>query len=355
MATKARSRRLDVLGASPSAAGCGAACPPRHAGARDCNDLPPAISFRYLRVAVTDRCNLRCVYCMPQQGVTFMPRGEMLTLEEHARIVRTLAAVGIRKVRITGGEPLLRRDLTKLVGEIAELPQIRELALTTNGLLLARHAAPLAAAGLQRVNVSLDSLDPDRFERVTRGGRLADVLAGIEAAASAGLSPVKVNVVVMRGWNDDELPAFAELALRTPVDVRFIERMPVGDLASLGSFMSEAQMRSALADYDLEDLPETGAPARRVRIRRGAQQGTLGFISAMSRPFCAGCDRLRLTPEGRLRACLFERAGVDVREILRTGGSDEDVREAFFAAAHMRRPGLHGASIDTGAMNAVGG
>jgi GTP 3',8-cyclase len=205
------------------------------------------------------------------------------------------------------------------------------------------------------VNVSLDSLDAERFARVTRGGRLSDVLAGIEAAAAAGLTPVKVNVVVARGLNDDELPRFAELALRMPVDVRFIERMPVGELAALGAFMSEAEMRTALSDYALEDLPHDGAPARRVRIRRGGACGTLGFISAMSRPFCAGCDRLRLTSEGRLRACLFERAGIDVRTLLRQGGSDGDLRDAFFAAASLRRPGMHGAQIDSAAMSAIGG
>lgn len=350
-----KTRRLDVLSAGAAPSGCGASCPPRVDFARSCGDVPPAIGFRYLRVAVTDRCNLRCVYCMPKQGVTFLPRGDLLSLEEHARIVSVLAGVGIRKVRITGGEPLLRRDLPWLAERIARLPEVRELALTTNGLLLARYASQLAAAGVQRVNVSLDSLDPERFERVTRGGRLSDVLAGIEAAAAAGLSPVKVNVVVLRGLNEDELPRFAELALRAPVDVRFIERMPLGELSALGSFVSEAEMRAALADYDLTELPDDGAPARRVRIARGAARGTLGFISAMSRPFCAGCDRLRLTADGRLRACLFERAGVDLRTLLRTGGSDADVRESFYAAAQMRRPGVHGGSIDSMAMSAIGG
>lgn len=314
------------------------------------------LSFRYLRMSVTEHCNLRCTYCMPARNLRFAARAATLDVSELTRVMRVLTRAGVSKLRITGGEPLLRADLPQLIAAIAPLPGLRELALTSNGVLLGGRAAQLAAAGLQRVNISLDSLDAAQFERITRGGQLRDVLHGIEAACRAGLTPVKLNVVVMRGWNAHELPAFAELALSQPVEVRFIERMPVGPLGELGDFTSEAEMRALLAGYTLEELPHDNSPARRLRIRHGAREGTIGFVSPMSRPFCASCDRLRLTAQGTLRACLFEAAGVDVRELLRGGATDDDLQQALERAARLRRVGeVHGARIDAAAMSQLGG
>ena len=348
-------RRLDLWN-TPSASGCGSSCPPQFGLRTRAPEAKAPLRFRYLRLSVTDRCNLRCTYCMPARDVKFLPKSALLDTQELARLVRVLARTGIEKVRITGGEPLLRRDLASLVEHIASFPGIRELALTTNAILLAAQARALAAAGLQRVNISLDSLDPGQFARITRGGRLRDVLAGIDAACHAGLTPVKINVVVMRGWNDHELPAFVELALSRPVEVRFIERMPVGSLSELGSFMSEAEMRELLQGYTLVDLPRDTSPAHPVSVRRGSAQGQIGFVSPMTRPFCASCDRVRLTAQGALRACLFDAAGVDVGALLRAGASDAELTQALERATHLRRVGeVHGAVIDTQAMSQIGG
>lgn len=331
-------------------------CPPLSPAPGRCTWAErPGVHFRYLRLSVTDRCTLRCVYCMPAGGTPFLRREEVLSLEEQARVVRVLAGRGVEKVRITGGEPLLRRGLPGLVEAVAATPGIREVTLTTNGILLAAEAARLHAAGLRRVNVSLDSLDPATFARITRGGDLREVLAGIDAALAAGLSPVKVNAVVLGGVNDAELPAFAELALSRPVEVRFIERMPVGALAAAGSFVPEEEVRARLAAYRLEELPRDGSPARRFRIADGHREGRVGFVSAMSRPFCEGCDRLRLTADGTLRACLFDGAGVDVRALLRDGAPDDAIAAAFDRAARLRPPGVHGERIAGVAMAPIGG
>lgn len=317
----------------------------------------------YLRIAVTDRCNLRCVYCMPEEGVPFRPHEEILRYEEIERIVRVAATSGIRRVRLTGGEPLVRRDLVELVRALAAIPGIEEISLTTNGTQLAEHAHALAQAGLKRVNISLDTLNPQRFRAITRRGELSTVLAGIQAALDAGLTPVKINMVVMRGVNDDEVVAMAGQTLRHPWHVRFIEWMPVGETAQTQHwrerFISAAEMRTRLetAFGPLTPTQITGAgPARTFRLPNA--QGTLGFISAVSEHFCATCNRLRLTADGKLRFCLLREGELDLRGPLRAGVDDETLAELFRTAVrakpigHILREGL---TVQDRVMAQIGG
>ena len=281
----------------------------------------------YLRVSVTDWCNLRCAYCMPAGGLRWKPKADLLTRDEIARIARAAARLGVRKVRLTGGEPLVRHDLPALVEAIARVEGVEEISLTTNGVLLERLAAPLAGAGLSRVNISLDTLDPAKFRRITRRGDLERVWRGIEAAERAGLAPVKLNTVVIRGFNDDELGGLARLTIAKPWHVRFIELMPVGQLGDWGGgFPAETErtlpvqeMLARLETLGLAraDGPAGNGPARVFRIP-GAQ-GTVGFIAPLSEHFCASCNRLRLTADGRLRPCLLTEGEVDLSEALRSG------------------------------------
>lgn len=317
----------------------------------------------YLRIAVTDRCNLRCVYCMPEEGVPFRPHDEILRYEEIERIVRVAASLGIRRVRLTGGEPLVRRDLVELVRALAAIPGIEDLSLTTNGTLLAEQAHALAQAGLKRVNVSLDTLDPQRFRAITRQGELTTVLAGIQAALEAGLTPVKINMVVMRGVNDDELIAMAHQTLTQPWHVRFIEWMPVGETARTGHWhehlISAAEMRARLAAAfgPLTPTPVTGAgPARTFRLPQAL--GTLGFISAVSEHFCATCNRLRLTADGKLRFCLLREGELDLRGPLRAGLDDGSLAELFRTAVRAKPVGhtlREGLTVHDRVMAQIGG
>jgi len=286
-------------------------------------------TITYLRVSVTDRCNLRCEYCMPPD-VEFMERSHLLTYEEIVRFLRVAVPEGIRKVRLTGGEPLARRNLVGLVGQLAAIPGLKELALSTNGVLLAPHARELQQAGLQRINISLDSLQPERFAKITRFDRWHQVMQGIEAALAAGLDPVKVNVVVMKGVNDDEIGDFARWAKREPVHVRFIEYMPIGtfDAWERSRVMTRAEVMSQLtAAVDLVPLESdwaTAGPADEFRILGG--RGTVGFITAVTNEFCQRCNRIRLTSDGKLRGCLLSNGEVDLREPLRSGIGDEELR-----------------------------
>jgi cyclic pyranopterin phosphate synthase len=296
-----------------------------------------------LRISLTDRCNLRCVYCMPADGIDFRPPEELLQDDELRLLVRVAAELGVRKVRLTGGEPTVRSGLVDLVRDIAATPGMEDVALTTNGLLLDRLAAPLARAGLRRVNVSLDTLDPEKFARITRGGRVEQVTAGIAAAEAAGLLPIKINAVIVRGFNDEDVVPLAGLTLARPWDVRFIEMMPfgsVGDFAEAGVVKSEETMgkiERALGPLVPLDL-SGGDPARTYHLPDG--QGRLGFISPVSQPFCAKCGRLRLTADGRLRLCLLRDDEADLLTPLRAGKSYEEIRELFRAAA-FRRPFGH--------------
>lgn len=280
--------------------------------------------INYLRVSVTDRCNLRCRYCLPPEGVPLLPHPEILRLEEIHKVVRASVLVGIRKVRLTGGEPLIRRGLVRLVAMLREIPEIDDLALTTNGVHLASHIRELKDAGLRRVNISLDTLRPERYHWVTRGGELRDVWRGIDAALTHGLHPVKLNTVVIKGFNDDEVIDLARLTLKLPLHVRFIELMPFGpakEWANDGGFVSTAQLRDWIETY-LGALTEVRKPAGSgpaLYRRIGDAPGTIGFISGMSEHICAHCNRLRLTAAGKLRPCLFGRGELDIKGPLRSG------------------------------------
>ncbi len=286
--------------------------------------------IKSLRVSVTDKCNFRCRYCMPAEGLEWLGRAEILSFEELARVVRVLAAMGVEEVRLTGGEPLARRDLPVLVEMLAATPGVADLSLTTNGVLLDRYAAPLVAAGLRRLNVSLDSLSHARFAEITRRDALDRVLAGLAAAEShPELRPIKVNCVAIRGVTEEEVPALAELARRKPYVVRFIEFMPLdaeerwdGD-----DVLTGAEIRALIEErWPLEELPaKPSSTARRFRFVDGA--GEIGFVSPVSEPFCSTCDRIRLTADGRLRTCLFSRREWDLKTPLRDGATDRELAE----------------------------
>jgi cyclic pyranopterin phosphate synthase len=286
---------------------------------------------RDLRISVTDRCNFRCTYCMPAEGLEWLPRSEVLTFEELERLARLLVERhGIRSIRLTGGEPTVRAHLPVLVGKLAPLPV--DLALTTNGATLAAVARPLAEAGLRRVNVSLDSLRPERFEALTRRDALPAVLEGIDAALAAGLAPVKVNVVVMRGVNDDEVVDLAAFGRDRGVTVRFIEWMPLdgGGAWRDDQVVTQAEILERIAAaFPLEPIARGHEPAERFRYLDG--HGEVGVIPSVTRPFCEQCDRLRLTADGQLRSCLFSLEDHDLRQVLRAGGSDDDLSTAIEA------------------------
>ncbi|HEX3566540.1 MAG TPA: GTP 3',8-cyclase MoaA [Acidimicrobiales bacterium] len=305
---------------------------------------------RDLRLSVTDRCNFRCVHCLPEEGVTFLPRSEILGFDEIVRAAAVARRLGITSVRITGGEPLVRHGVPDLVARLATLG-FDDLSLTTNGSELARLAPSLAAAGLHRVNVSCDSLAPERFARIRRRGQLAPVLAAMDAAESAGLDPVKVNVVPIAGVNDDEIESFAQFARTTGRIVRFIEFMPLdGDGAWRRDQVVPADeiLARIHARWPLEVQTALGAdrsaPAERYRFTDGG--GEIGVIASVTRPFCGTCDRLRLTADGSLRNCLFAHQELSVRDLLRGGGSDEDIARLFRRAVWAKYPG-HGINDPT--------
>jgi len=301
-------------------------------------------AINYLRVSVTDRCNLRCVYCMPEEGVEKQAHSKILRYEELALVVRAAAELGISKVRITGGEPLARLGLPGFVGMVASTPGIDDISLTTNGTLLARQAAALAAAGLQRVNISLDSLRPERFQRITRRGHLEDVWSGLAAAEAAGLAPIKINMVVVRGLNDDEVADFARRTVTDGWHVRFIELMPIGaNVAWAGDGVVpipdiQARVEAELGALEPVHGPRGNGPARYYQVP-GAR-GTVGFIGALSNHFCATCNRLRLTADGRLRPCLLSDQEIDLRDALRAGADLGEVR-ALLARAIRAKPQRH--------------
>ncbi|HSM58281.1 MAG TPA: GTP 3',8-cyclase MoaA [Candidatus Sulfomarinibacteraceae bacterium] len=283
----------------------------------------------YLRISVTDKCNLRCVYCMPED-MTFRPRAELLQDDEIFRLVRVFAELGFHKIRLTGGEPTVRANFVEIVRGIAETPGIETVAMTTNGLLLDKMSEPLAEAGLQRVNVSIDTLNPEKFKKLTRWGEVEDVWRGIEAAEQAGLG-IKLNAVVVRNYNDtDDVVDMARLTLYQPWQVRFIEMMPFGDVSDFqqAGVVPEEELRQtiseALGELTLVNGGKLDGEARLFRLEEGV--GTLGFISSVTEPFCAGCNRARLTADGRLRLCLLREREVDLMSPLRGGASDEEMK-----------------------------
>ncbi len=294
-----------------------------------------------LRISVTDRCNLRCIHCMPE-GVVFRPRPELLQYEEIVRVAGVARRLGVRSVRITGGEPLVRRGVVDLVRRLASLG-FDDLSLTTNGTLLGPLAGPLAGAGLHRVNISCDSLRPDRFAAIRRRGDLATVLAAMDSAEAAGLGPVKVNVVLLAGINDDEVEAFAAFARRTGRPVRFIEFMPLdapGDWSRSQVVPSADVIERINRRWPLVAVANSDqSPAERYRF--ADSQGEVGVIASVTRPFCGTCNRLRLTADGALRNCLFARSERSVRDILRDGGDDEAIASAVRAAVMAKAAG-HG-------------
>jgi cyclic pyranopterin phosphate synthase len=295
--------------------------------------------IRSVRVSVTDKCNFRCTYCMPAEGLEWLGRAEILTFEEIARLVRILASLGVDEVRLTGGEPLVRRDLPKLVELLAVIPGVRDLSLTTNGVLLDRLAGPLVAAGLKRINVSLDSLSHVRFAELTRRDALDAVLRGLaEAERYPELRPIKVNCVAIKGFTEEEVPALAELARRKPYVVRFIEFMPLDadEMWREDQVLTGEEIRTLIEERygPLVELPaKASSTAKRYGFADG--MGELGFVNPVSEPFCSSCDRIRLTADGQLRTCLFSRREWDLKTPLRDGSSDEQLVAALRnAVAH---------------------
>ena len=301
--------------------------------------------INYLRISVTDRCNLRCVYCMPESGVQLMSHYDILSYEEIYTVVQAAAELGISRVRLTGGEPLVRAGVADLVAQISSIDTITDISLTTNGILLARYAAELKEAGLNRVNISLDTLKPDRFRQITRCGTLANTLEGIEAALAADLTPVKINVVVMAGVNDDELPDFAAKTVKDGWNVRFIELMPSSVNEPVSSkFYPVSEMRKrieTLGKLEPYRIEVGSGPAKYFRLP-GAK-GTIGFISPVTEHFCFQCNRLRLTADGKLRPCLLSEAEIDLKEPLRGGASLEELK-ALISQAIASKPKGHNLS-----------
>lgn len=332
----------------------------------DLTQTPLADAFNrpitYLRVSVTDKCNLRCVYCMPEEGLQWLHREDVLRYEEIVEIVRAAASVGVRTIRLTGGEPLVRRDLDRLVRSIAAVPGIDDIALSTNALLLEEQIPALVDAGLTRVNISLDTLRPDRFEAISRRPGLDRVLRGIDAAIAAGLGPIKLNCVVMRGQNDDELADFAAMTKERAIYVRFIEVMPVHENLNLQqeTYVSSDEILERVATIG-SIAPVPGPPGNgpaRYFAFDGAP-GAVGVISPLSHDYCERCNRVRLTADGRLRLCLFGDQHVDLRTPVRAGATTEDLaatlRSAMFIKPERHHLKLGEASSQMRAFSEIGG
>ncbi len=295
----------------------------------------------YMRISITDRCNLRCIYCMPPEGLVSMKHKDILSYEEIVRILRIAVHIGVRKVRITGGEPLIRKNVSYLVILIKSIEGIQDLSLTTNGILLQRYAQELADAGLERVNISLDSLRANRYREITRGGDLDAVLKGIESVEKVGLVPIKINMVPIRGFNDDEIVEFAKLTLTAPYQVRFIEFMPFGKEAMWRPeyFISAEEIKSIVEDIgQLHPVKlKRSGPARYYQFDRSV--GVLGFISPLSNHFCGKCNRLRLTADGKLRPCLFSETEIDIKTALRSGVPDDEIERLIKLSIQLKPEG----------------
>jgi len=296
-----------------------------------------------LRISVTDRCNIRCFYCMPAENVQFMQRRELLTFEEIERFVRIAVPLGLRKIRLTGGEPLVRRDLHVLVRKLAAIPEIVDIGLTTNGILLAEQAHDLYDAGLRRINISLDALDPVKFEQITRRKGYEQVIAGIHAAQDVGFDPVKINAVAVRGLTEDEIVPFGHFARDTGVDIRFIEFMPL-DADNAWEREKVLFAHEIIEKLSREIMPlvsaadqDPHAPASEFVFEDGV--GRIGFIASISRPFCLSCDRFRITADGKLRNCLFSLEETDVKAMLRGGAADEKIAAAIRDSVAAKKEG----------------
>ena len=315
----------------------------------------------YLRISVTDLCNLRCVYCMPSQGIKLHERNTILSFEEILAIVKHGVSLGVNKIRITGGEPLVRKGITSLINHITNIKGINDIAMTTNGVFLKEFATELKSSGLSRLNISLDTMREDRFHNITRGGNIQDVFDGVEAVLKSGFKGTKVNVVVMRGQNDDEIQDFVRYILERDIELRFIELMASGwkDMVEEERFMPTSEIMQKVEEVgELVPIKQRigGGPATIYKIK-GAL-GTIGFISAVSKPFCSTCNRLRLTSDGKLRSCLLRGGEVDVKDILRSGissreGLSNKLTGAFMQATNMK-PITHSGKNDA-VMYQIGG
>ena len=316
----------------------------------------------YLRISVTDRCDLRCIYCMSEQ-MQFLPRAQLLTLEEIVRLGRVFVELGVRRIRITGGEPLVRRNVLSVFEQLGRLPGLQDLSLTTNATQLPRHATALKAAGVRRINISLDSLQPQRFRRITRNGDLSRVLAGIEAARAAGFERIKINAVILRGRNHDEVRDLTRFALRRGMDISFIEEMPLGSIDEhdrAEAYCSSDEIRRMLEEeFELRPSSlQTGGPSRYFEV--AGESGRIGFISPHSHNFCDQCNRVRLTATGRLLLCLGQEHSVELRPLLRAHPlDDEPLRRRIVEALKLKPAGhefdLAGIPVIQRHMNATGG
>jgi cyclic pyranopterin phosphate synthase len=287
----------------------------------------------YLRMSITDRCNLRCTYCMPPQGIDWTPKAEILTADEIVRLGTIFVGMGITKIRLTGGEPLSRRDVGEIAERLGALPGLKTLAMTTNGISLAKRAEALRAMGLNGLTISLDTLRRNRFLEIAKRDQFDAVMAGIEAALAAGFAPLKINVVVMRGVNDDEILDFVDWAKDRPINVRFIEYMPFPDNKwSTGGLMPYAEMRTLIAQ-EHELIPLVGEKTAVGKdFRLAGHSGTVSFVTSMTESFCGGCNRLRVTADGNIKSCLFHPAEQSLRDAMRSGGTDGDIERLILGA-----------------------
>ncbi|XCN71471.1 MAG: GTP 3',8-cyclase MoaA [Candidatus Electrothrix aestuarii] len=304
-------------------------------------------TISYLRLSLTDRCNLKCLYCVPEEErrncSPRLKQNDLLSYEELLRVVRVAVSLGISKIRLTGGEPLVRRNVMGFIDQLAKIDNLNDIRITTNGVLLEKYAGPLAAAGIRKINISLDTLRPERFARITGVDCFAQVWRGIEQAQAVGFSPLKLNTVVMRGVNDDELEDFARMSHDAAMQIRFIEFMPIGASSSWDkkAYMSSDEIMARIREMG-ELIPvsqgKADGPATMFRMGAGAK-GKIGFISPISHRFCDRCNRLRLTSEGMLRSCLLDDRETDLRSVLRQGGSDQDIQQALLAAVRNKPKG----------------
>ncbi len=303
----------------------------------------------YLRVSVTDRCNLRCQYCMPADGVPWVPREQVLSFEEIVRVVRIMTELSITKVRITGGEPLVRRRLPELIERLSSLPGLDDISLTTNGVLLASQAHALFRAGLGRINISLDSLRPDSYASITRANLFGRIKEGIQAAVEAGFDPIKLNMVVIRGVNDDEIADFARLTRHSSFEVRFLEYMPLDgygnwDRTKLVSGLEILERLRAVGELASIQSGDPSEVAQKFRLQ--GFQGQIGLILPVTAPFCANCSRLRVTAEGFLKNCLFGQEEWNVRDLMRSGGSDDEIRAMIRLSVFRKKAAFGGLDLD---------
>jgi cyclic pyranopterin phosphate synthase len=324
--------------------------------ARFGEDRMPERHINYLRVSVTDLCNYRCTYCMPPHGVKRLPHSEILTFEEICTVVGAAIPLGINKLRLTGGEPLVRKGVPELVEMLGRLHGLKEIYLTTNGSMLDQLASALKKSGLTRINISLDSLKAEKYNEITRGGDLKKVWKGIRAAADAGFEPIKLNVVVISGINDDEIEDFAALTIKNSYEIRFIEYMPFGPKEISGKFAyvaADEMKRRIRSVGNLLPLPRRSLSGPAERFQLEGAQGTLGFIAAMSHSFCPKCNRIRLTADGRLLSCLFSGQSVEVKSLIRTGAPISKISEAIRLAI-ASKPASRAASCEN-FMSSIGG